>query len=457
MFRRLVPILFAVPFLLGCAGPAKLAQRSESKLASGEHWRAWELATRALDKAPGNTRARAAAEAAAASIAEDWERRIHALADVDSMAAANQVLEYAGFRRGAVRYATVAVGSGWSRDDQTLRSTAARTHYRRGLEARDSHRPKKAHIHFAETERYVVGYRDAARLAESTYEKALTRVAFVPFRASAGGNRLGREVAASWRDDVARQLAPPTCRFTRIIGGEAIESEMTVSQLDGISREDALRLGRRARVERVVWGSIGGVEADTRLHLFTDVIARRIVEKHPDGREEVRWVDVPIQVISRVRSATVGVEYELIAPRSGSTIARHRDERTASARVVWTSYMPEGDLDAYALVSDIVRAANPGRAKEVETRWRSACGEKTTLRHVLEARRSTKSSARYGRDVLPRIIAGAAFVFLEDLPPAEDLAFAALARGWEPLHDDLLRLDPIDDVDLGMAVRTDGR
>jgi len=43
-------------------------------------------------------------------------------------------------------------------------------------------------------------------------------------------------------------------------------------------------------------------------------------------------------------------------------------------------------------------------------------------------------------------------VFLEDLPPPEDLAYAALAGGWEPLRDDLLRLDTIDDVDLGVAV-----
>ena len=45
-------------------------------------------------------------------------------------------------------------------------------------------------------------------------------------------------------------------------------------------------------------------------------------------------------------------------------------------------------------------------------------------------------------------MAGAAFVFLEDLPPAEDLALASLAKGSAPLREDLLRLDEIDDVDL---------
>ena len=36
------------------AGPSKLAQRSEEKLAGGESWRAWQLAVKALDKDPGN-------------------------------------------------------------------------------------------------------------------------------------------------------------------------------------------------------------------------------------------------------------------------------------------------------------------------------------------------------------------------------------------------------------------
>jgi hypothetical protein len=110
--------------------------------------------------------------------------------------------------------------------------------------------------------------------------------------------------------------------------------------------------------------------------------------------------------------------------------------------------MPEGELDAYFLVSEALRAAYPGRAKDIETRWKTACGEKTTLREVLEARRSARSGARYTKDALPSFIAGAAFVFLEDLPPADDLALAALARASVPLRDDLLRLDPVDDADL---------
>jgi hypothetical protein len=46
-------------------------------------------------------------------------------------------------------------------------------------------------------------------------------------------------------------------------------------------------------------------------------------------------------------------------------------------------------------------------------------------------------------------------VFLEDLPPPVDMAYAALADGWQPLRNDLLKLDPVDDVDLGLPIAAD--
>jgi hypothetical protein len=457
MYRRFTPAALAIMLVLGCAGPSKLAKQSEEKLAGGRNGQAWRLATRALDKDPGNARARAAATAAGNAIARDWEQRIGVLAQSDSLAAAEQVLELSSFRVGGIRYAAISVSPEWSRAEQALRHTAARTHYQRGVADLGSQRPKRAWFHFADVQRFVPDYREVARLSDRASEKAMTRVAFVPLAAASGTEELGRDVAAAWRDDLAQRLVPPNARFTRVLGSAAVEQQMRLSQLGRMSREDAVRLGRKAGAERVVWGSIGGVDAQTRLHLFTDVVARRIVEKRPDGQEVARWVAVPLEVISRVRTVTVDVDYEIIATRGGGTLAHQRERRSTSARVVWTLFSPDGDLDSYALVADDVRTSEPARFKQVESRWKEACGESTTLRQVLEARRSSRGSGHYDRTALPRFMAGAAFVFLQELPPADDLAFAALA-GCGPLRDDLLRLDQTDDVDLGMAVEgSDGR
>ena len=456
MFRRIAPAALALLISAGCAGPARLAQRSEQKLAGGDNRRAWELAIRSLDKDPGNPRGRAAADAAGAAIERDWEQRIHALAQSDTMAAAEQVLDLASFRLDAIPYTVIAVSPAWSREEQVLRRTAARIHYRGGVEDLAAHRPKRAWLHFDDARHFVPDYRDAGTLADKAYQKALTRVAFVPFSAAPGSASLGRDVAAAWRDDLARHLTAPNAHFTRVLGSAAVEQAMSVSQLGHLSREDAIRLGRKAGADRVVWGSVGNVDSQTRLHLFSDVIARRIVDKNPEGERVTRWVDVPVEVVARVRTVTVDVDYEVIATNGGATLAHQRAERSTSARAVWTAFVPEGDLSAYALVSDVVRAAQPERAKAVESHWKDVCGETTTLQQVLEARRSTRTAGHYDRSALPRFVAGAAFVFLQDLPPAEDLALAAL-DGCEPLRRDMLRLDNVDDVDLGVAGLGDDR
>jgi hypothetical protein len=137
---------------------------------------------------------------------------------------------------------------------------------------------------------------------------------------------------------------------------------------------------------------------------------------------------------------------------NGASVSHQRFDRSTSARVVWTSYQPEGDISAYSLVSATVRSADPDRARRVETRWKAVCGDGTTLQQVLQARRSSRDDGHYQRSSLARFASGAAFVFLTDLPPADDLAYAALSRGCGPLRDDLARLDAVDDVDLGASV-----
>src|SRR5262245_7110051 len=181
MTRRLLSALLVAIVAAGCAGPTKLAEKSQRELAEGDVWKAWQLATRALDREPMNPHAREAATATAQVIATDWQRRIHALAGVDSLRAAEQVLAFAEFRANAVNYTTVPVPESWAAEERTLRHAAARQHYEEGRLALAAHRPKAAFTRFHETERYVPGYRDVAKLSASAYEKALTRVAVMPF------------------------------------------------------------------------------------------------------------------------------------------------------------------------------------------------------------------------------------------------------------------------------------
>lgn len=452
MSRSMVVFLIAVSLVAGCAGSAKLSKKSEEKLASGDAWKAWQLATRALDKEPGNPRAQSAATKAGQAIVQDWQRKIRAYAELDSAKAAEEVLQLTDFRAEAARYATIPVGESWTAEERTLRRAGARIHYNLGVDAETSGRPKKACSEFSEARRYVSDYRDVVKREDRAAGDAMTRVAVVPFRAMSDDRSFGAEVAQAWQDDLVENLAPPTTQFTRVVSGDAVRRTMTVADLDDVSREQAIRLGRKAGAERVVWGTVGNVKSTTKLHLFQDTVARRVVERGSNGVETVRWVDVPIQVVSRVREVKVGVDYEVIDTRSGTALVHRHLDRATSARVVWTSDRFEGDPSSYALVAEPVRVANPDRAKAIESRWNDACGAGTTLLQVLEARKNAGSSGRYAREALPRFAAGAAFVFLEELPPANDLALAALAQSSRSVREDLVNMDAVDDVDLGVVV-----
>jgi hypothetical protein len=451
MLQRLVPYLLACAVATGCAGASKLTDKSEETLAKGDAWKAWNLAIRALDKEPGNPRAREAATAAGASIVDEWQRRIRALAQVDSLKAADEVLELTEFREGAARYATIPVGEAWPEEEEALRETAAGEYYERGRDAASAGLPKKAWVEFNEAERFVPGYRDVAKRAERALRDASTTVAVVPFETHSSNPALGVDVAKAWRDDLLQSLAPPRTRFTRVLGGDAIEGSMRVSDLDGLSRDQAIRLARKAGAQRVVWGSIGRVSSTTRIDWFRDTVARRVMVRDSEGRESAQWVDVPIEVVARVRDVKVGVDYEVISTRGGASLASRHFDRTISARVVWTSHQPEGDPGSYQLVSETTRASNPKRAKDVETKWKAVCGDATTLVQVMEARRSAKGSSRGAREALPRFAAGAAFVFLEELPSPEELAYTALTESFSPLRGDLLKLDTVDDAELSVA------
>lgn len=456
MFRRLLPLLLATALAAGCAGSSKLSQKSEEKLASGDAWKAWQLATRALDKEPGNPRAQQAATAAGTAIVQEWQRKIHSLAELDSLNAAEEVLKLAEFRLNAAHYATIGVGPQWPAEESALRRAAARVHYQAGLDAATSKRPKRACIEFSEASRFVSDYRDVGRRIDRTLADATTRVAVAPFRTTSEDPAFGAQVAQAWQDALADEMTPPAAQFTKVLGGDAIRRSMTVDELDDLSRKDAVRMGRRMGAQRVVWGTVGPVKSSTQFHIFRDSVYHRITDRDREGHEVTRWIEVPIEVVSRTRDVTAGVDYEIIETTSGTSLVHRRVDRASSARVVWTSYQPEGDPASYALVSEEVRASNPDRARDVEKRWVSVCGTAVTLAQVLEERKRSGSAGQSARDAAKRIAAGAAFVFLQELPPAEDLALAALQHGSAPLRDDLIQLDPVDDVDLGTTDEPNG-
>jgi hypothetical protein len=447
--RRLMTTLCVLVAVsgIGCAGPDKLAQKSGNKLAEGDVWKAWQLATQALDKAPANPHARVAASAAAASIAEDWQRRITALAAVDSTNAAEQVLAFVKFRTDAIPYTTVHVSDAWMADETRLRAGAAQRHYAEGVVAARSRRPKKAYAQFLEAERFVSDYRDASERADVVLRQATTRVAVLPLASLTGDVNLGRAIAEEWSGSLVEHM-PASDYFTHILPADEVERALSVADLGRTSRADAIRLGAKVGADRVVWGSIGAVDAHSGVHFFQRSIWHLASGRDAAGHTTSSWVEVPLQVVSRTRTVSVDLAYEVISTRGGATLAREHSARNIDARTVWTSYTPDGGPDTYALVTDDMRRTDPDGCRKIESVWAQAVGASTTLAQVLTAKRDRAKHAADPAEVLARYAAGAAFVMLEDLPSTQDLTHAALSASWQPVQHTLVQLDPVDDLDL---------
>src|SRR5262249_13636645 len=184
----------------------------------------------------------------------------------------------------AANYTTIDVPPTWPAEEQAYRRSAANGYYSEARQALTAHRPKVAYDRFLACQRFLPAYRDAAKQADNALTQATTRVAVMPFAYPAADASVGREVGEQWRDAIAEGLAPPRSRFTRVLGSDAVEGQMTVAQLGRLSREDAVRIGRKIGAQRVVRGTVGPATSETHMQIFRDVIARRVVEKSSDGR-----------------------------------------------------------------------------------------------------------------------------------------------------------------------------
>ena len=97
--KRTLSVSLIVLLALGCASANKMSRRSELALMAGDLRGAYEHARHAVEKEPGNPRARAAYATAATRLLDDRKARILSIAEVDTVAAAVQTLGLEAFSK----------------------------------------------------------------------------------------------------------------------------------------------------------------------------------------------------------------------------------------------------------------------------------------------------------------------------------------------------------------------
>ena len=449
-FRYLV-LLLALAFAAGaCASASQLARRSAVALQGGDPRKAYEWAKKSLDKDPGNVQARAAMHEAVQLLAGDWKTRIRNLAMDDTVNAARQLPAFSDFRDEAGAYRVpMDADTVWAAEERQLKKSAGRQLFEDGENALEHDRPKKAYALFTESATFDSRRAELDDRITESLDQARTRVAILPFENETNKSGLAGELTTSWEDKIVGRVHPPEFRFTQLVAPAEVRNAMEHTR--HLTRTDAIRIGRRLGAQQVLWGRVYGLETDTHTNTFRDFIYRRSSMKDTSGKTIEYYDPVPFEAISREREVSVSVEMELISLDAGQTLFEQDANRTHHARTAYSSFQAQGSCDDYVLVP---KFAGPRydlqRAKQSEQAWKSDMPGDVKLSAFLDKARKERGRREYEPQYREWFYPNAQpWVFLDDLPPAGDLAFAALVEEWKPMFETLKRLEPLDEVDAG--------
>ena len=447
--RPATRFLFLLPLLvlMSCASSSELARRGDVALDSGDMQRAYDWARRALDRDAGNGRARQIMTIAGDSLVTRHEREITELADVDTVAAARSSLELEVFRAELRTYGvTLPPDSAFRDREAAIRSGAARLFYDRGVESLAAHRPKRAHGELTEAARYAPGYADLGVQLDRAWQEAETRIAILPLNDEVAAPGLADVISKELQHQMEYQLQNKRFRFSSVIGRDEVNRRLTVAQAGRLTREEAVALGRAVGAQRVVFGRLHDLRSDTRTDTYREIIFHKVIERGEDGKPHPRWDEQRFEAVSRRREVSVAVDFEVLETGGGGRLAQDSQGRTIEAHTVFTNFQPVGNCDDYSLVppdwEDSTR-------REHEKEWRATFGSWTVSALLDRARREPNRTRYESRHRSEFSAAGTSTpVWLDDLPPAEELAHIALSDSWMPLLAILRDQDGKDDAEL---------
>ena len=367
--------------------------------------------------------------------------RVLDLVDVDTVAAARYAREFGAFRAEAARYGVALTpDEAYAEKEGRIITGAAGVYYRMGNESLRADRPKEAYARFVKAREFAPGYRDLERRIEQAYERAVVRVAILPFANQTDVAGLSKDLADRIYAAVARQVAPPRFQFTELKGRDEIYSVVTVAQLEDLSRDEALAVGKRLGVDRVVAGRFYGLRSSSESDSYGQTIYRKTVERDTGNVTHVRYAESDLRVIARERRVQARYEFMVLDVRHGAVVASRSEPVEAVARTIWTDYRPSGDCKDYCLAPPDLERDDPLQARRAEERWSSHCGS-WALPDLLERARDRSGRERYEGRYLHEFADAERPVFLGELPGEDDLARLALDDVWRPVFDVLRELD----------------
>jgi hypothetical protein len=439
---RLLPVIALLA--LGCASANKLAKQSETDLTAGNLDAAYQHALKAVDKSPRNARARSAYTAAATRMVEDRKARILSIAAADTLAAAERVLDLSQLRGEILAHGvTLPDDPTFDRAESAIRLGAAEYHYAAAEHALTQGSPKRAWMEFKVCQRYAPGYRDVTQRMDQAHAEATARVAILPFADQVEVPGLSRQLADRMFNEVSRHVQPGEFEFTRLVDPGQVYGNITVSELDRIDRDAAIRIGRKLGADEVVTGRFYGMRSSTNTADVRQSIYRRETFRDTAGVRRERFVEQEFHAVERERSVTVRYDLEVVDTGSEQTLSSYSDKVDGYARVVFTDFRATGDCDQYRLYPPGLKDSDPDRARDIDREWKRHFGT-WTLGSLLEKSRNDHSRTRYTSGDRGSFFGDCHErpVWLGGLPNDNDMASISLDVVWQPVLGMLRELDP---------------
>ncbi|HUK62324.1 MAG TPA: hypothetical protein VLV15_03290 [Dongiaceae bacterium] len=429
--------------VMSCASADQLARQSDQALARGDLRGAYEKARRALDKEPGNANARNAFAAAAGQMSDTYKSQILSLAQTDTLGAARTVLDFRELQSQISRYPVeLAPDPAYVQAETRILAGAARLRYDAGRQALATHRPKEAWRCFTECMGFDPHYRDVASRIDDAYQRAITRVAVLPFENQIDVPGLAEVLQQDVAGELSRRSASPAFQFTRVLSPEEVERGMTVAESRGLDPVQARALGRTLSADRVVCGRLSALRSNSDVADWRFPVYHLVSGQNSEGQRVDTWVATDMHVVSRRRHVQLSCTYEVLDVRTGAVLAIDTHAYEAWARVVWSDFVADDDLDHYRLAPPDAGQPDADRAQR---EWDDHVGGMSLhelLEHTRDHDRGGDWNDRYrgefSRDTRDHPVC------LGGLPPESDMAHLALEGAWQPVLDALRALDPQD-------------
>ncbi len=434
MIRRrsqgVLALMLLALLALSCATSQQLTRRSEKLLMQGDARRAYDAAVDALEKDGHNEPARAALGRAGAALYADSRARFDALIPDDTLGAARLALDVERLLADLARWrASLPEDPEFAAERQRAKDAAADGLIQAADDSLHARRPRAAYRLLEQAVPFAPKRRDLDTRLTRAFDLAVDRVAVLPLDDQTGQPALSREVADRLAGALRARIAARKLEFTRLVEPAKVYGRMTVAQLDELSRDGAIALGREVGATVVVYGRIRDAGSDTYTTHYREPIWHRVVTRGAAGEQVERWEQVPFETVVRERVFHLRWDLRLLSTDDENVLDERSEPREVRARTVWTSFRPEDDPANYALVAPEERRSGSERVARVEKEWSAAAG-KWTVPKLLERAKASNVSARSTyrheyRGEFEHRDPGMP-VFLGDLPGNDDLAWLAL-------------------------------